>query len=87
MLSNCQGLFVRNGREKRNGENERFQAYKVILLPEDLRKMLKVQLPLKTKWKMQKPGAVNTIKWEQTCTKNISERGLMSLYSKIHTNR
>lgn len=49
MLSNYQGLFVRNGREKRNGENERFQAYKVILLPEDLRKMLKVQLPLKTK--------------------------------------
>lgn len=40
---------MRNGREKRDGGNEEFQACKVVLLPEDLRKTLKVQLPLKRK--------------------------------------
>lgn len=40
---------MRNGGEKRDEGNERFQACKVVLLPEDLRKILKVQLPLKTK--------------------------------------
>ena len=49
VLNNCQGLFVRNSREERDEGNERFQACKVVLLPEDLRKILKVQLPLNTK--------------------------------------
>ena len=40
-LNNCQGLFVRNDREKRNERNERFQACKAVLLPEALRKTLK----------------------------------------------
>lgn len=61
MPNNCQRLFVRNGREKRNGGNEGFQARSVVLLPEDQRKTLKVQLPLKRK--ILKTGAGNWGRW------------------------